>query len=111
MSPAVAIVLNRLFQFNTPSNTETHATKKSNIPVDTLHKNRIRKSFFESVIDVIQDRRCHLFVFSCHLFVFSVILLARLIAQSLEKLVNVMAQKEPVALVDFVVKKPCIRSF
>ena len=46
----------RLFPFNTPSNTETHASKK-NTPVDTLHKIRIRKSFFESVIDVIQDRR------------------------------------------------------
>jgi len=31
-------------------------SKKSNIPDDTLDKIRIRKSFFESAIDVIQDR-------------------------------------------------------
>jgi hypothetical protein len=31
--------------------------KKSNIPVGTLQNSGIRKSFFESGIDVIQDRR------------------------------------------------------
>ena len=39
------------------SNTETHASQNPAPPVDTLHKLRIRKSFFESPVDVVQDRR------------------------------------------------------
>jgi len=47
--PANGRVLSQQSRFNSPSNTETHASKDPT-SLSTLHKIQIRKSFFESVI-------------------------------------------------------------